>query len=174
MKKIFAILFFLVIHIVQTQAQQRAFEPYQLLPLDSVTNQFPRSLRSIQTTNDPLRLTLNEKTYSFKSIPSDTSANSYPELTANYDDKYELRILEWELKDASPTTLTFDIYLARFNKETGAKKGKVYVSPDVLVDRSAVKSVYVVEQVDKPGKNRVSLLSIGVGALVIALAIFLL
>jgi hypothetical protein len=139
-----------------------------------VTNQFPRTLLSLQTTTEPLKLSLNDKTYSFTSIPSDTSANSYPELTASYDDKYELRILEWELKDASPSTLTFDIYLARFNKETGAKKGKVYISPDVLVDRSAVKSVYLVEQVDKPVKNRVSFLSIGVGVLVIALAIFLL
>lgn len=174
MRKMIALVFFLLFHLDQTQAQQKAFATYRLLPLDSVTNQLPRTFRSIQTTKEPLRLTLNDKTYSFVSTPSDTSANSYPELTAGYDDTYELKILEWELKNVNPSTLTFDVYLARFHKQTGAKKGKVYVSPDVLVDRSAVKSVYLIDQVDKPHKNRVSLLSIGVGALVIALAVILL
>jgi hypothetical protein len=173
MKKILPLLFLLIAY--SSYAQESIFSPVRLIPLDSAVTQLPRTFRSIKTRQEPLPITLNDKTYSFTSTRPE-GPNSYPELTTSFDDKYDLRIMEWELRQANAQTLTFDVYYARFNKQKGTQKGKVYLSREVLIDRAAVEGAYQVTDVDKPisTRKKVSFWSIGAGAAIVALAVILL
>ncbi len=151
--------------------QFEVFPKYKFVDKDSLHISHGQGVKTIKVKSDTVYLSIDSKDYAFVARQSHGDLKlSYPTYIADFDSKYDMEIMSWDIKTIDPNDVTFIISYTRRYKKQGGQKGKYFVNDNYKISKDDLEGIYI-GGLEKQELRKVNIINIGLGLIVIGAVI---
>jgi hypothetical protein len=151
--------------------QFEVFPKYKFVTKDSLHITLGQDVKTIKVKSDTIYVRIDSKDYAFAARQSFGDLKfSYPTYIADFDSKYDMEIMSWDIETINPDDVTFKISYTRRYKKQGGQKGKYFVNDNYKINKDDLEGIYI-GGLEKQELRKVNLINIGLGLIVIVAVI---